>query len=306
VNSRSKTYNALRMSIESLSPEYFTEKPEEHAIETEQMKSAFEAQNESMAVLAESGMAGLLLKTSAEDRQKLFQPGEVSMCMDERNLLCACHQSAGSSILRGKEAAQAEWDADGVKVVTAHQGCGAAKAYWATQTDEIKQANPDPDIFVRDTLDSWAKEVGLDFRYIETKDMAEPATFHPARGIVIDATHKLNLTALPEMPKMFRLTPSENRDEGNQLQVVNDAVLAWKGIVNTDHGMGQWITKDKPFIISLSGYELDRKQLTGLAEELQATWLDENTTFASDPRVLVRIDIIPEDVRQTFDPTPAA
>jgi hypothetical protein len=253
--------------------------PERH----QEMKTAFDAQDEAMHLLNQEQGLTMLIRTRTEvERAALFEDTaeKCACCMDERLSPpdAAEFRAAGSGILLGKEAAQALWQQAGLTKITSHRGCGAAKVYCQQQGLDVSRA----DAIAAETLASWAKEIGLPFK--ELTDLGGQDDYHPARGLVIDGTGRLRLNRVTGMPKLFTVTANADAP-----LVANDIALAWTIASGTEHAMGQWIDAEHPFVISgliMSGQEDQFAQIeqaiSQLVQSSQGKIVYHQSTIESD------------------------
>jgi hypothetical protein len=184
----------------------------------------------------------------------------IAFGSDQRGAL----RIAGSGILLDKDRAIERWKAAGVTVVTAHEGCGAAKLY----CDEHGIDTENPSRYVAALLEQWAAEAELEFAYLDTLQRPD---YHDARAVSIIATDDFEPNNVPDYPKSFVVSADGSVDE-----IVSDAILSAK-IALGDHGFGSRFSSDNPLLIGLIAVGLDQEKRDAITAALrQNDWFAEH------------------------------
>ena len=223
---------------------------------TQEKKEIFNEQQPLFDKIKELGFSEYA--RSLDSLLEYFKPKDKSIrCMDEGTP--GGKHSAGSGILREKsEVIQAFRDA-GITEVTSHDGCGAAKLYAkAKGLDESKG-----DEYGKEWSEALAKELGVPYRHISFEEMKRPKEFHISRVAYYDGTGKFDWNIGKDFPPGFIISRKIQSDSDSLAEAGVSLNIAFG-----DHGFGDLITEENPFIIVAIGE--DEESVTFLEDELES------------------------------------
>lgn len=234
---------------------------------------------------------------------------ETSIDSDYPNLV-AEYYIAGSGILYPAE----NWDkrltrvaelllSKGVKMVTSHEGCGAAKI--AFERDQIDHERMMPDeygkkwaqelvIRMNELLTQKNEEANVVYKHITAEQMARPKDFHIARVAYIDGTGQFNPDELEDVDTGEKVAPMGFvTDYGNnelfaQTSEERNYPFAEVGVeinIALEHGFNDKFTKHHPFVLVIVGQ--DNKQLEELKEAVRKKVID---ILPPEKQAVVKID----------------
>ncbi len=154
----------------------------------------------------------------------------------------------------------------GVKKVTSHGGCGAAKLAW-------QRDNPDLDLakVAKDSFDTygveWTRALSVkinelkrdnnlpgevDYQHIEPQVLVRPKEFHNARVAYFDGTGQFNPDRLTNLPMGFVINYKADSELGETDEEKNypwTELEVATGIALGNHGFGNKFTTENPFLI---------------------------------------------------------
>lgn len=209
-------------------------------------------------------MAGLDLESAFKD-----QPDELGCC-DGR----ICHHRfglAGECVLLTPDE-QAEFirrHRGKIKVVTSHDGCGAA-AIKFRQLEEKGEFLPigvtTPDQLGARYCQELAMKLGAEYRHTSARELSGPV--HNERAIYLDGTGRFNPGALKELPAGFICSgPALGLGPG----YIRTEIETLAGIALGDNGFGVRFNQDNPIYVVISADNQDQlgtlKQVAGRAAE---------------------------------------
>ena len=177
-------------------------------------------------------------------------------CMDEGTP--GGFHSAGSGILREEEEVLSAFKNAGVTEITSHDGCGAAGLY-------VKAHNLDPlkaDEYGKEWSKKIAAKLGVPHRHISFSEMNRPKDFHISRVAYYDGTGAFDYSKVKELPAGFIISRAIQTNGTS----IAEASVAFN-IATGDHGFGNLVNKENPFIIV--AVAKDKEQLDLLMNELE-------------------------------------
>jgi hypothetical protein len=180
---------------------------------------------------------------SLKNLEDAFHTGHDIHCIDE-GTPGGIH-SAGSGILMSREEAVKAFKEAGVTGVTSHEGCGAAKLYAIEKELDPEKAD--------EYGEQWAKELAIALNvpyegHMTSEQMARPESFHIARVAYYDGTGKFDYSATEGLPPGFIIS----RKFIGETEAEKEIGIA-ESIAMGDHGFGDLITEENPFLIVVIG-----------------------------------------------------
>jgi hypothetical protein len=149
----------------------------------------------------------------------------------------------------------------GVKEITSHDGCGAAKLAYERDGGAEKLGSMTPDEYGKKWAEELSAKLKAEYQHIAASAMARPAEFHNARTVWFDATGKFNPDKLGSaIPQGFLI------DYGNETKLAKnqkereypyaELAVAIK-IAFGDHGLGQRFTSENPLVVVVIAKDAD-------------------------------------------------
>jgi hypothetical protein len=196
-------------------------------------------------------------------------------CMDE-GTPGGLH-SAGSGILWEDQDALIEaLKKAGVKEITSHDGCGAARIHCQKKGLDLTKS----DEIGKEYAENLAKKMGVPHRHISfsgktnasevnttNEEMQRPDGLHIARVAYYDGTGEFDFSKLKELPPGFIISRAINTDEIS----MGEAGVAID-IATGGHSYGNLIDKDHPFVLVAIGK--DKQHMLSLMYELRKIQLE--------------------------------
>lgn len=193
-----------------------------------------------------------------ENLELAFSSKDHCVCCIDEGTPNGPYHSAGSGILGKEEEVLEDFKKAGVTEITSHDGCGAAGLY--TKAHELDLAKADE--YGKEWSKKIAAKLGVPYRHISSGEMSRPKEFHIARVAYYDGTGKFDYSKVKELPAGFIIS----RVIQTSGKSVSEATLAFN-IAIGDHGMGQLINKENPFVIVAIGKNTE--DLLKLMNELE-------------------------------------
>ncbi|MFA6301118.1 MAG: hypothetical protein WC609_02075 [Candidatus Paceibacterota bacterium] len=203
--------------------------------------------------------------------EKAFGPHDHCLrCMDE-GTPGGLH-SAGSGILWKDQKALVEALKEaGVKEITSHDGCGAARIYCQENNLDLTKS----DEIGKEYAENLAKKMGVPHRHISfsgktsasekstiNEEMQRPDGLHIARVAYYDGIGGFNFSKLKELPPGFIISRAINTDKIS----MGEAGVAID-IATGGHSYGNLIDKNHPFVLVAIGK--DKEHMFSLMYELR-------------------------------------
>ncbi len=180
--------------------------------------------------------------SSIKDMKKAFIPQNSELvCIDER-----CRGKlpiAGSGILLGLEKAAQIAEEAGIKTVTSHEGCGAAKL-WA----QLNNKCGNPDNHSKDFSQELASRLRVPYRHIRHEELQPSTERHVATAIYVVGTELFYPTEVKGLPLGFRTSRrySAASDVAEEIKVAASIAFG-------SHGFGELFTPETPLYIIAVG-----------------------------------------------------
>jgi hypothetical protein len=213
----------------------------EHENHQEEKEQIWREQQPIFEEIQNQGFSGYV--NSLENLEEAFHADRLIRCIDE-GTPDGIH-SAGSGILMDKAAAVKAFHEAGATGVTSHEGCGAAKLYAVEKGLDLSKS----DEYGKEWAEELAEALNLPYAgHIEANQMARPEGFHIARVVYYDGTGKFNYSAVKELPPGFIIS----RKFIGETEAEKEIGIA-ESIAMGDHGFGDLITEDNPFLIVAIG-----------------------------------------------------
>lgn len=191
------------------------------------------------------------------DRRLLFAPNDeqlIVVCVDERVYdnaeTASCVNLAGSGIFVQDDAAC--WIRScNPKAITYHPDCGACTMY--AHKNNIADS---PLIVAKTWAMELADQLGIPYYEIPEDQMTGPQGFHPARGLIIDGTGRIQAQKFPnDLPPMFINSYGAFPEQAETYLLEEIGVIL--EIAFGDHGYGERLTANTPFFVWIIG---DRRE----------------------------------------------
>ena len=212
----------------------------------ELIETAWEKASQNIAAIVARG-ADKFYKSTPE-WPKMFSPSAASTCacIDER-VVGEKFGLPGSGIVLGKEKAAALIKNQGLKKISSHKYCGAAKIAFV-KNFPYEALTPE---LIDAYADKWTRALAADLNldYLGQQPV-EGGDQHLAEVIYYDSTGKFNPSALPDLPSGFLVTRFNTSPEETR------SGLSLAAAISTgDHGFGDRFTPDTPLVIIPVGEE---------------------------------------------------
>jgi len=232
-----------------------------HENQLAEKQKSFELQQPLMEQIYKDGFAGYVetLPNLPEAfdlaKHRLDNHSACICCMDE-GTPWGVH-AAGSGLLLSAEEFEDYTHMAKPDAISSHAGCGAGKIY--CQQHGLPEGNSDQ--IARQWAEATAKKYGLPHVHIPMEEMQRPPDFHVARVCYYDGTGRLNNDPAVGLPSGFVVSRS-HLGEARGLEEVKVAAE----IIFGQHGFGELLTKDQPFVVA--AVASDNFQLQQMIEEL--------------------------------------
>lgn len=170
----------------------------------------------------------------------------ILRCIDERTP--GGVHAAGSGILMSSNDIRDFVRKAGLQGITSHAECGAAGLAFDALPDVEKAKYPNSDAYGKAFAMELADETGVPYAgHIFIDEMAGPSGAHAARVSYYDGTGKFNWQGLAgELPQGFVISRANHFLDTNP---VREAAISVRLALDDDHGFGQLITPENPFLL---------------------------------------------------------
>ncbi|MCK9352344.1 MAG: hypothetical protein M0P76_06200 [Candidatus Pacebacteria bacterium] len=152
--------------------------------------------------------------------------------------------AAGSGILRSKKEMLKIFRDAGVRGVTSHDGCGAAKMFAKANCKDETCGDAEGKKWAKEL----ASELGVPYRHISFAKMQRPKEFHISRAAYYDGTGCFNFGDGKKLPPGYIISRQIQSEKASLSEI-----LLGLNISFGPNGFGERITEDEPFILVAVG-----------------------------------------------------
>jgi hypothetical protein len=193
--------------------------------------------------------------------EKAFVDSDCLYCIDEG--VPGGINVAGSYILLDPTEAENFAKSAGIKIVTSHDGCGAAAIAYERLGEEEQKKFADSDEFGKDWAKKLAEKIGAEWSHVKSSKMQRPYDMHIALAVYYDGTGKFDPSMTEEMPTGFVIS----RKHHNLEYSLKETEIAI-GIACGDNGFGGFFSQEPLVIVPIGDPNNEEFSLEKMTEEL--------------------------------------